>query len=147
MKAEHPIGGKTYRIGALTPRQQFHILRRLAPVAASVAKIIADNMKKGPVVEADLERLLVPLTATLNELKDEDADHIINNCLGVCQRQEGTKEQPTWAPVMGPKGQLMFADIRLPEMMQLVIAAITENLGSFFDGGALTAPATGSGQA
>ena len=44
-----------------------------------------------------------------------------------------------WSPMM-IKGALMFQDLQLPALLQLVGAVIQENLGSFFPAALPTSP-------
>ena len=120
---EVTIGGQDYTIGKLDARRAFHVARRLAPVMSAMA-----GEEGGEPMNA-----LGSMSEALAKMRDEDADHVINSCLSVCQRKNEV-HGTGWSPVAASNGRLMFQDIDLPQMMQLVWAVIQENLSSFFSG-------------
>lgn len=123
---EFPIGGNTYRAGKLDAFKQFHISRRLAPVLGGLAATAEGG-------QAGFAAFLVPITEAVAQMSDADCDYILQACLGVVQRQQGT----AWAPVFNAGNKaLMFDDIDLGAMMQIAVKVIEENLGGFFRGGA-----------
>lgn len=131
---EIEVGGQKYKIGRMTPKAKFHLVRRLAPLATDIAGVIVGM---GSIDESKMDALLLPLTGALAKLPDGDANAIIDPCLAVCERLSGDGATAVWGPVLAQNGGMMYEDIDLPEMFQLVVAAIAENLGSFFpDGGA-----------
>lgn len=123
--SEFEIGGQNYRIGKLTPFQQFHVVRRLAPVLSGMAMVKEEG-------DVTFSQLLVPIANAIAKMSDEDCDFILFTCLGVVQRQQ----QTAWAGVYRTGTQvLMFDDIDLTSMMQIAVKVIQENLGSFFSAG------------
>lgn len=129
---EVTVEGKRYRTGKLDAFKQLHVARRLAPVV-SVLGGMANNAKLDEIESlSDLSGVLLPLTKVIAELKDEDCDYVIKNCLVVVEREEAAN---TWARVM-VNGQLMYQTgpnpIGLKEMMRLAAVVIQENLGNFF---------------
>lgn len=121
---EFEISGQQYRSGRLNARQQFHVARRLAPVFGGLAEASQGNA-------ADFAHFLQPLTDAIAGISDTDCDYILDTCLGVIQRQQGS----AWAPVFVNKSQ-MFDDIDMAVMLQMAAKVIQENLGGFFQGSA-----------
>lgn len=133
--AEIIINQKTYMIGRLTPKQQLHLARRLLPLFVGVAPAldldkglptVADTPKDNP-PELDL-KAMAPFVEALARMSDSEVDAIVDPCLAVVNR----KVNETWAPVMPRPGQLMFQDMSVVDMLSLVWAVISENLGNFF---------------
>jgi len=114
--AEFEIAGHTYRAGKLNTFQQFHISRRLAPVLSGLA---SDNPTG----------FLPAVAEAVAHMPEADCDYILHTCLAGVRRNENN----VWAPIaVGDGKALMFADIDLTAMMQIVVAVIQENLSNFF---------------
>jgi hypothetical protein len=118
---EFEIKSQTYRAGKLSAFQQFHVSRRLAPLLASLGGSL-DEMRADPL------SLFAPIAQGIASLPDADADFVLNTCLGTVQRAQGQ----AWARVMAPGGGLMFEDIGMPEMLQIVGRVLMENFADFF---------------
>jgi len=130
--AEVTIGGNTYRTGKLTPLQQFHLARRLLPMlteAGDLIDLLADENTPLP----DMLKASGPFVKSLASKTDEEVEAIVNACLVVVNRKVGD----VWAQVMPRKGQLMFEDLALMDMMQLIWTVVEENLLNFSIGRAV----------
>jgi hypothetical protein len=113
------IGEHEYTIGVLSAMQQLMVVRKLGPALPVIEGITAErNSGK------DTQVLSILM---LSKLSDEDAQIVVNTCLGVVARKQGME----WAPIMR-NGTLMFMDLVLEDMLRLVEAVIMENLGNFF---------------
>lgn len=127
---ELELGGNTYKTGRLTPFQQFHIARRLAPALLAFANTFKDAAKASIQGQDSEEAFLAgmgPVADALANLKDEDTEYVLNACLGVCFRQ-----QPGgWQKVSIGPGKLMFDDIDMVVMLRLSSEVIKENLANF----------------
>jgi hypothetical protein len=144
---EVTVSGHVYMVGKLTPKQQLHLARRLLPLFVGVAPAIemstpqqgqhpatehqgqrsaADLVNNQDVDFKNLSKGLGPFAESLAKMSDVEVDAIVDPCLGVTKRKQGQH----WAPVMA-QGQLMFHDLGISEMMQLVWAVIVENIGNF----------------
>lgn len=148
MDAERTISGQKYRIGDLTPKEQFHVARRIAPIISDIAGAAVAALRAPGALDPDkmteeaIGALLVSFAGGLGKMKNDEADYVIDTCLSACTRDQGNGQ---WAPVAGRQGGMMFADIKLPEMVQLVVAVVQENLGGFFPEAAPDkAPAAGT---
>lgn len=148
---EIPVAGNVYQVGRMPPMKQFHVSRRLAPLAFAFGAGLISNesisgaLSKGaPVPEAapegdtppaeddmlkdvagkDLLTAFEPVTMVLAGMKDEDVEYVFKTCLGYVKRQQGNAG---WAAIQAGNGALMFDDIDMNVMMQLTIAVIKEN--------------------
>jgi len=120
---EFEIGGNTYRSGKMDTFKQFHVSRRLVPILGNVAGAVSG--------EASFEDLVQPLMAGIAAMTDADCDFILEACLKVVQRQQGTN----WAPIYAGTNQaLMFDDIDMSVMLQIAGKVIQDNLSGFFPG-------------
>lgn len=118
------INGQSYRIGRLDAKKQFHVARRLAPLLAGLGGALKGEAK-------GFAEMVAPIAEALAKMSDEDTDYVIDTCLAVVARQQGEGFQS----VMVKGGGLIFQDIDLPAMLQITVAVIQQNLGSFFPGG------------
>lgn len=126
---------KTSKMGVMT---QWAIARRIAPVVAHVMtpELMKNVMAlKGPDdAPVDIGKMMElfsgifnPLVDALSQMKDEDNEFVINHCLATVNRQTGGG----WT-VLKPMGSgLMFEDIDLLEMMQIVFRVIIGTVGNF----------------
>lgn len=127
---------KSYQVGKLPARTQFHVLRRIAPLLAELVPVvgIAKQMDLAQATATDkiemFGPLFAPLAQALANLNDQDLDYVMNNCLARIERKEGER----WAPILAPDGvQFMFPDIDMPVMLKLTVESIKENMGDFFE--------------
>jgi hypothetical protein len=124
---EFEIKGVNYRTAKLDVFQQLKVSRKLLPVLAglvsefSTLKAQAAAGNSGAV----LESVLPKIADTLAALPDEDVNAVIHPCLGVVSRQheKGGRKSSIRA--------LMFDDIDLFTMLQLVARVVADSLGNF----------------
>jgi len=130
MNESFEVGGQTYRVGRMDAKKKFHVARRLAPLLPAMSALHSGG---------DMMKSLAPVAESLSRMSEEDTDYVIDACLSVCQRL-----QPAggWAPITAAGGRLMFQDIDMPEMIQLTVQAIRDNIGNFLPGAAPQSPAT-----
>jgi hypothetical protein len=127
---EIEIKGVNYRCGRMDAKKQFHVARRLAPLLAGLGGAIKGDA-------AGFTELISPIADALSKMSDKDTDYVIDTCLLVVQRRQGD----AWQSVTARDGSLMFDDIDLPALLQLTVAVIQQNLGSFFPAGPSTSTA------
>lgn len=124
---------QVYKTGRLDARKQYHVARKIAPALFSLQSARA-RVRVTPGAESDqeVEDVLVEITGAvaraLSEMKTEDADYIIDTCLSVCER----KQAGGWQKVLHSNGHFLFDDLGVTDLIQLSVAVIRENLGSFF---------------
>jgi len=139
---EITIAGHTYRTGRLDARKQFHLSRKLLPLAMALGKglsedkrvqdLIANREGEAPPLDSLVDVImsaLEPASGVIAQMPEEDMDYVINTCMRVCDRQAGT----AWAPCMATGStKLMYDDMDMPVMVRLACAVVMENIGNFF---------------
>jgi len=127
------VGGNEYSIGKMNAIKQFHLARRLAPAIAAITTVSVQSPVSAEQNDGTdfFAAIAGPLSSALANMSDEEVESIIFPCLAVVQR----KIAGAWTPVKA-KGQnaLMYEDIDMATLVQIVIAVVKENLGSFFPG-------------
>jgi len=143
MSLEFEAGGQTYRAGILDVKRQFHVTRRLSPLLVGLLESgIMDRVKAQKkegmkpedlfalLAEVDLGPLLKSVTTGLSTLPEEDVDYVLNACMRVVERKQITGG---WAPLM--RGDLlMFEDLDMQVMLQIVWQVLEHSLSGFFGG-------------
>lgn len=134
---EFSIKGCDYRVGKLSVFDQLKVTRKLLPVLAG---LLADFGSVRALLPVDgkidnaqfdalapvLEKVLPRIAEELSALSEDDTNAIIHPCLAMVVRKNGT----IWAPVFR-SGELMFEDIDLFVMLQLVARVVADSLGNF----------------
>ena len=122
---EFQVNGQEYRAGKLTAMQQFHIVRKLAPIIGKAAPVF-DAVRGGDEIHA-----LPALADALAAVPNADAEFVLYGLLAAVKRKEphGTG----YAPVCVGES-IMYADVAedMAVMMQLAWHALKHNLAGFF---------------
>lgn len=119
---EIEIEGQVYSIGKMDVFTQFHVVRRLGPLAPTILAYL-----EKPKEERQLLDLFYPLMGLISTLSDADTDYILHQCLATVTR----KQAGGWAKVQSAGG-LMFDDITMPTMLKLTWEVILKDIASFF---------------
>lgn len=137
---EFEVGSHQYRAGKLDAFQQLHLSRKIAPLLPKLLPTIVqlaaargeEDENDTPLDLPALAASVGPLTETLAQMNDADVEYIFNTCLSVVSRQQ----QPSgWAPVWNkPSHSPMFEDLELPDLLQIVVKVVGDNLGPFMRG-------------
>lgn len=125
---EFEIKGFNYRTSKLSVFDQLKVSRKLLPILAGMMgdfQNIKAAANGGDVYKA-MEKVLPKIAESLADMSEEDTNAIIFPCLSVVSRQSGK----AWAPVMN-QSELMFDDIDLMSMLQLVGRVVGDSLGNF----------------
>lgn len=125
---EFEIKGVQYRTAKLSVFDQLKVSRKLLPVLAGMLadfQGIKSAAEGGDVYKA-METALPKIADSLAGMSEEDTNAIIFPCLSVVSRQNGK----SWSPVMS-QGELMFDDIDLMSMLQMVGRVVGDSLGNF----------------
>jgi len=125
---EIEIGGNLYRLGQLSAREQFHVVRRLAPVIGGLVPAMQDKS----VGAENLVEALGPIADAIAHMSDEDADRCIFGLLRAVIRKQ--PKGAGWSPITTPGGgtQIMFDDITMEHMLRLAWEVLKHNLSGFF---------------
>ena len=142
--SETTINDQTYQLGKLDAMKQLHITRRIAPLLtqltalAKSVQVPEGGSSMGSLLAMDMAGLQ-PLAQALASLPDADVDYIVNTCMNVVNRRiEGGTG---WAKVTAANNVLMYSDIDMSVMMQLVIQVIWSNLQGFIPATSLASQA------
>lgn len=134
---QESVNGIEYQFAKINAVEQFHVVRRLAPIigdllAALTSKIPAGQSMqslKDSFTEADGAELMVPVANAIAKLSDEDANYVLFKLLQSIQRKQ---QGGGWAHIkVSGKDILMFDDIDMPTMLKLAGLSLMENLGGF----------------
>lgn len=117
------LNGNTYRVGKLSVFDQLKVARKLLPILSGMVGEL-QKLRSG---EAVIETLLPAIASAVAGMSDSDCDAILHPCLSVVSRQNSNK----WMPVFR-QGELMFDDIDLISMLNVVAQVIGDSLGNFF---------------
>ena len=122
MSREVTIGERTYIIGTIPVRAQFHTFRRVLPLMGPILDSLKQGFGFGPLT-------LIAISEDLSKLTDEQLDYVMDNCLAVVQ-----VVVPDGSPMkLMVNGRAMFP-LDLPTMMQLTWAVLMENFRPFLKG-------------
>lgn len=121
---EFKLNGVAYQAGKLDAIKQFHVVRRLAPVVAALAGEDLSALRAG-----QMESVLPAIAEAVSAMPDANVDYVLNACLGVVSRDTGSGRG--FAPIYG-RGGMMFDDIDMGVMMQLVWRVLEADLEGFF---------------
>lgn len=134
---EFELEGRTYRVGKIDARAQFHIVRRLAPILGELAGALKGRTAGPEVSKDDPEfktkaamEVMPPIAGALAKLSDADADYVIFGLLKVVLRKQD--QGLGWGPVSTGE-QLMYDDITMPTMLKLAWKALSFNMSGFFN--------------
>ncbi len=134
---ECTIKGVNYRANKLGVFEQLKVSRKLLPILAGLmadfstiktmlpttTTLDSGNMDK---LEPVFNTLLPRIADELSKLTEDDTNAIIHPCLAMVVRENGKQ----WTPVFR-SGELMFDDIDLFSMLQLVARVVADSLGNF----------------
>ncbi|EQB4675870.1 TPA: phage tail assembly chaperone [Klebsiella aerogenes] len=134
---ECTIKGVNYRANKLGVFEQLKVSRKLLPILAGLmtdfssikamlpttTKLDSGNLDK---LEPVFNTLLPRIADELSKLTEDDTNAIIHPCLAMVVRENGKQ----WTPVFR-SGELMFDDIDLFDMLQLVARVVADSLGNF----------------
>ncbi|ECL0730065.1 hypothetical protein FQN67_09735 [Salmonella enterica] len=134
---ECSVKGHDYRVAKLSVFDQLKVTRKLLPVLAgmmsdfgSIRSLLpADGKIDGAKFDAlkpVFETLLPRIADEMSSLTEDDTNAIIHPCLAMVSR----KHMGGWTPVFN-SGQLVFDDIDLLTMLQLVARVVADSLGNF----------------
>ncbi|EBM0567314.1 hypothetical protein NXJ56_001013 [Salmonella enterica] len=123
---EFSVNGANYRCSKLSVFDQLKVSRKLLPVLAGLTSEL-QSLRESAAPGQALETLLPKIAQSLAGMSDDDCNAILYPCLSVVSRQH----QKGWTPVFS-QGQMMFDDINLVSMLQIVSKVVGDSLGNFF---------------
>jgi hypothetical protein len=127
---EYILNDVRYQIGRMEVKDQFHVARKVAPIVAGLGRgyamaVVAARSNSGNTTQdGDLFEALTPVADILSKMDDAEVDYVLDKCLSVVAKWNGQ----SWARLMS-NGHLMFGDLDLSTMVQLVMEVVQSNLG------------------
>ena len=116
------IDGREYNIGPMDVFVQFHVARRLGPLAPTIL-----NWFQIPKEERELMDLFYPLMSIISTLSDNDSDYILHQCLSTVTIKDGSG----WAKIKNGNS-LQYNFITMSTMLKLTWEVIQKDIVSFF---------------
>jgi hypothetical protein len=133
---ETKIDGHTYSVGRISTFDQLHVasLWREALMGLALAK---KNRPPTMTDEAFAETKLIVLTGSLGRVDWRAREDVARLLMSVVKRKgAGGKTGTGWFSVMTPEGVPAYADIQLPQLVQIQYAVLDKNgLLDFFSVG------------
>ncbi|WP_439040337.1 phage tail assembly chaperone [Serratia bockelmannii] len=126
---EFEIKGQQYRAAKLNVFEQLKISRKLLPLLSGLLSEISviRQLKSGQIsIEDAIKTALPAIAQALSDISEDDSNAIIHPCLAVVSVQQGK----SYAPIFN-NGQLMFDDIDLMKMLEIVARVVGDSLGNF----------------
>ncbi len=118
-----------YSLAKLSVFDQLKVSRKLLPVLAGMLadfQVLREASQGGNMSRA-METVLPKIADAVAVMSEEDTNAVIYPCLAVVSRRHG---KDTWVPVFRD-GVLVFDDIDLMTMLQLVGRVVGDSLGNF----------------
>lgn len=132
---EYEAGGHQYRSNKLPLMTQYLVAKRLLPALSEFSPLMKSVSEAKRLADASGEALpfnswdmLGPVGNALSKINDEDSKYVINSCLEATDRFE----RGAWGKIRTPQGVMMFNDLELPELVQIVSQVLGMHLASFF---------------
>jgi hypothetical protein len=114
--SEFSIDNIDYRVEKLDAFRQFALVRKLAPAFTLLA-----GQPDKEAARAGFPRAFAAISASLT---NDDANDVLQICLGACMRRQGGN----WARVSAPNGSLMFGDMNdISVVLQIVWHVVEES--------------------
>lgn len=110
------VGDFDYQARDLDVFEQLHVSRRFGSVLIFLGSMKADE-------NTSIESRAKAMVATASRLDNEDVDYAVNACLAVVDRKQGAG----WAPVKPSGAMLMFKDLDLKALMEIVWNVLDAN--------------------
>ncbi|WP_334469246.1 phage tail assembly chaperone [Arsenophonus sp. PmNCSU2021_1] len=120
---EIEINGHEYRATKLSVFDQLKVARKLLPVLSG----LTGEWQKLQQGEMPMAAVLPAMANAIAQMNDEDCNAILHPCLAVVSR----KNTRIWTPIFR-QGELMFDDIDLKTLLEIVAQVIGDSLGNFF---------------
>jgi hypothetical protein len=132
---EFSINDINYRAGKLNAFQQLHVSRKIAPIVPKLLPAFLSIHEASQASdESDLMSMVdafAPAAEAMSAMPEADCEYVFGICLSVVSRQQGNSWSQIW---QSTNKALMFDDIDLAVMTQIVVKVIGDSLGNFIRG-------------
>lgn len=133
------IGADEFRHGTLNAVEEFHCVRRIAPLVRTTGSLISilaakpddETGEAGKI--ASLVEGAAPLLQAFSQMTEADADYVITRCMSVTEaRQDGE-----WMPVWDAEAQApALPHLRMDHVLRISYEVVREAVTVFFSGAA-----------
>lgn len=120
--ADFTVNGINYKSQKMPAMQQFHVARRLMPLLSGLSEAFRTGLENP-------EGAMEIIAGAITKLSDADTEYVLNACLDLTSRQDGQ----IWSRLRAGN-RLMFEDIGMPEMLQIVFNVLQDNFANFLPG-------------
>ncbi|MCJ2012664.1 phage tail assembly chaperone [Methylobacterium sp. J-076] len=130
------IGPDTFRHRTLSAAEEFHCVRRVAPVVKNTSTFMFALADAGDGEEvAEVDRLAgviegsAPLLKAFADLSEDDSNYVIARCMGATEMLDGEAWVPTWdLEVQSPA----VPSLRMIHVLRICYAVLREAITVFF---------------
>jgi len=131
---EFVVDGHRYRAGRLDAFQQLDVASQWRDALLGLA-FAKKNRQSEISDESYRDAVFVITTGALGHVTKQSRDEITRLGLSVVQRQQKEAGRG-WSPVLAPGGGMMFQDMELPQIVQILYEVFDHNrIVDFFSGG------------
>lgn len=117
------VDGYQYVTTKMSAFTQFHVARKLAPVVTEVLPLLAKGIDLDKGV-SEIE----PIMNAIAKMDEMDVNYVLFACLSVVRRKQNGGTAPVWNE---NARRLMFEDIEMPQMLQIAVYVLKDNLSRF----------------
>lgn len=128
------IGKDTFRHGTLSAAEEFHCVRRVAPVVKNTGALVTSLAAKEGEVDA-AERIAgviegsAPLFKAFSDLSEADSDYVIARCMAATEMLDGE----TWVPTWDRETQAPAVEhLRMIHVLRICYAVLRDAISVFF---------------
>lgn len=128
------IGTDTFRHGTLSAADEFHCVRRVAPVVKNTGALVtALAAKDGEVDSAERVAGVIegsaPLFQAFADLSEEDSTYVIARCMAATEMLDGETWVPTWdREIQAPAVERL----RMIHVLRICYAVLRDAISVFF---------------
>jgi len=124
---EITIKENDYKIGKISVREQFHLMRKLTPAATAIIPLF---QKGEGVMESELDGL-TPFANIISSMSEADADFCLFSLLRCVEKKE--KGGLGFSPIASKDSYIIFYEnIKIMEMLMIAFEALKYNFKDFF---------------
>ena len=129
------IGGDEFRHTALSAVDEFHCVRRVAPLVKTTGALVTVLAGRSVGEDAEADRIAgviegaAPLLRAFADLSEADADYVIHRCMGATETREGEAWVPVWDHDSGGPA---LERLRMTHVLRISYEVLREAISVFF---------------
>ena len=128
------IGADMFRHGTLTAAEEFHCVRRVAPVVKNTGALVGalaakEDEANGAERIAGVIEGSAPLFQAFADMSEEDSNYVIARCLTATEMLDGEAWVPTWnREIQAPAVE----SLRMIHVLRICYAVLRDAISVFF---------------